>query len=118
MFTHWLRRYAKPAESWARSTAPSGGIDPLIRVIIRRDFDRHPELAMEWAHLLQDPDVRMRVQTTAGRSWYQKDSEAFMAWLPESGLESRIRDLILNTPMKYRANAPKGGTGSPGETAP
>ena len=56
---------------------------------------------MEWAHLLHDPTVRTRVQTSAGRSWYRKDPDAFTAWLPDSGLEKQVRDLILNTPMRH-----------------
>ena len=101
MFAHWLDRDAKSAEGWVRAEAPSEVVDPLIRVIIRRDFGRRPELAMEWAHLLHDPVVRTRVQTSAGRSWYRLDRDAFLAWLPDSGLERRVRDLILNTPIRH-----------------
>ena len=60
---------------------------------------------MEWAHLVHDPVVRRRVQTAAGRAWFRKDPDAFMAWLPESGLESQVRDLILNTPTRDERNA-------------
>ena len=115
-FTDWLNRDAKPAESWVRSAAPSAAVDPLVRVIIRRDFDRRPALAMEWAHLLHDPIVRTRVQTSAGRSWYRRDRNAFLAWLPDSGLERQVRDLILNTPMRHplgSADAPKRETNQP-----
>jgi hypothetical protein len=101
MFAQWLNRDARSAESWVRAEAPSEVVDPLIRVIIRRDFSRRPEVAMEWAHLLHDPVVRTRVQTSAGRSWYRLDRDAFLAWLPDSGLEKQVRDLILNTPIRH-----------------
>jgi hypothetical protein len=81
-------------------------VDPLIRVVIRRDFDRRPALAMEWAHLLHDPGVRERVKISAGGAWHRKDPDAFLAWLPDSGLEDPVRDLILNTPMKHRFPGP------------
>jgi hypothetical protein len=121
MFTRWLNRDAQSAESWLRSTVPSAAADPLVRVVIRRDFDRRPALAMEWAHLLHDPIVRTRVQTSAGRAWYRRNPESFKAWLPDSGLESQVQDLILNTPMRdergggdapgrERTNATPGGT--------
>ncbi len=106
IFTRWLNRDAKSAESWVRAAAPSGAVDELIRVIIRRDFDRRPVLAMGWAHLLHDPGVRTRVQISAGGSWYRKDPDAFLAWLPDSGLEDQARDLILNRPMRHRFRAP------------
>jgi 3-deoxy-D-arabino-heptulosonate 7-phosphate (DAHP) synthase len=99
VFTPWLDDDTQSAEYWVRSAEPSTEIDALIRVIIRRYFDRRPDLAMEWAHLLNDPAVRTRVKTSVGRAWYRKNRDAFMAWLPESGLESQVRDLILNTPM-------------------
>jgi hypothetical protein len=98
VFTRWLDGDAKSAEAWLRSAIPSGKVDPLVRVIVRRTFDRDPALAMDWAHLLHDPTVRTRVQTSAGRAWFRMDRDAFMAWLPGSGLESQVRDLILNTP--------------------
>ena len=105
LFTRWLADDTKSAEDWVRSAPPSTEVDPLVRVIIRRYFDRHPALAMEWAHLLHDPVVRTRVQTSAGRAWFRKDHDAFMAWLPESGLESQVRDLILNTPTRAERRA-------------
>ena len=106
IFIRWLNRDAKSAESWVRAAAPSDAVDPLIRVIIRRDFDRRPALAMEWAHLLHDPGVRKRVQISAGGTWHRKDPDAFLAWLPDSGLEDPVRDLILNTPMGHRFRGP------------
>lgn len=124
MFAQWLSRDGKSAESWVRAEAPSEAVDPLIRVIIRRDFDGRPALAMEWAHLLHDPIARTRVQTSAGRSWYRKDPDAFLAWLPDSGLEKQVRDLILNTPMRHELRGadqlerePTSRTGPPGGMA-
>ena len=108
-FTDWLQREAKSADSWVRAEPPSEAVDPLIRVLIRRDFDRSPALAMEWARRLHDPVVRKNVQTSAGRSWHRIDPDAFLAWLPDSGLESQVRDLILNTPMRH----PLGGADAP-----
>jgi hypothetical protein len=105
IFTRWLEDDTKSAEAWVRSAVPSRDVDPLVRVIIRRTFDRDPALAMEWAHLLHDPIVRTRVQTSAGRAWFREDRDAFMAWLPESGLESQVRDLILNTPTRAERDA-------------
>lgn len=115
IFTHWLERDRKSAESWARAETPSEAVDPLLRVIIRRDFDPHPARAMEWTHLLHDPIVRRRVQTSAGRSWYRKDPDAFLAWLPDSALEKPVRDLILNRPMRHEPGGP-GPLESPGGT--
>ena len=108
-FTDWLQREAKSADSWVRAEPPSEAVDPLIRVMIRRNFDRSPALAMAWAHRLHNPVVRLRVQASAGRSWYRIDPDAFLAWLPDSGLESQVRDLILNTPMRH----PLGGADAP-----
>jgi hypothetical protein len=116
MFIEWLMRDTKSAESWLRSEAPSAAVDPFIGVVIRRVFDRNQALAMEWAHLLHVPIVRTRTQTSVGRSWYRRDPEAFMAWLPDSGLESQVRDLILNTPMRRElrgADAPELETTQP-----
>jgi len=101
IFTEWLNRNRRAAESWVRAEAPSGRVDPLIRVIIRREFDERPAHAMEWADLLHDPVVRTRVQISAGRSWYRRDPDAILAWLPDSGLEKRVRDLILSTPVRH-----------------
>jgi hypothetical protein len=84
MFTRWLGDDTESAEAWVRSVVPSRAMDPLVRMIIRRHFDRRPSLAMEWAHLIDDPVVRTRVQTLAGRAWLRKDYDAFMEWLPGS----------------------------------
>ena len=74
IFTRWLEDDTKSAEAWVRSAVPSREVDPLVRVIIRRGtFDRDPALAMEWAHLIHDPVVRTRVQTSAGRAWFRED---------------------------------------------
>jgi hypothetical protein len=105
IFTRWLAADANSAEAWLRSAAPSQDVDPLVRVVIRRNFDRDPALALDWAHLIHDPVVRTRVQTSAGRAWFRKDRDSFMAWLPESGLESEVRELILNTPKLDELNA-------------
>ncbi len=56
-------------------------------------------------HLVHDPVVRTRVQTLAGRAWFRRDHDAFMAWLPESGLENQVRDLIQNTPTRDELEA-------------
>ena len=98
VFTRWVARETRAAEAWVRSAAPSKPVDPLVRVLIRRYFDRDPAISMEWAHLIADPVVRTRVLTSAGRGWFRTAREAFMAWLPKSGLEIQVRDLILNTP--------------------
>jgi hypothetical protein len=105
IFTEWLKREAEAAEGWIVAEAPSEAVDPLIRVLVRRDFERRPDLAMGWAHLLHDPVVRTRVQMSAGRSWYRLDREAFLAWLPDSGLERQVQDLILNTPIRNELRA-------------
>jgi len=102
MFSQWLGRAPRSAENWIRAEPPSEARDPLIRIIIRSEFERRPAVAMEWAHLLHDPTVRKRVQISAGRSWYRKDPDTFMAWLPEGGLEQDVRDLILNAPMRQQ----------------
>jgi len=98
LFSRWLKRDTKSAEAWVRAAVPSQQMDPLVRVIIGRSSSRDPSLAMDWAHFIHDPIVRRRVQTATGRAWLRRDRDAFMAWLPESGLESKVRDLILNTP--------------------
>jgi hypothetical protein len=105
VLTRWLEEDTDSAEDWVRSATPSPEVDALIRVIIRRYFRQQPALAMEWAHLIHDPLVRTRVQTSAGRAWFRMDHDAFMAWLPESGLESQVRDLILNTPTRAERDA-------------
>ena len=97
-FKRWLRRDGRSAEAWARSAVPARGADPAVRVLVRRHFARQPALAMEWANRLQDPIVRRGVLISVGRSWLLEDRDALVAWLPESGLESGIRDGILNDP--------------------
>ena len=97
-FSRWLKDDAHAAEDWAGSAAPASGVDPAVRVLVRRYLAPRPVLAMEWAHRIHDPTVRIRVLSSVGRAWLRKDRDAFMAWLPESGLESQVEDLILNAP--------------------
>jgi hypothetical protein len=47
----------------------------------------------------------------------RKDPDAFMAWLPESGLEAQVRDLILNTARKDAADTAEDADGSNGGDA-
>lgn len=110
-FSSWTKIDSEAAEQWALAASPAPGVDPAVRVLVRRYFDTRPAEAMEWAHRIHDPTTRTRVLASAGRSWLRADPEAFMTWLPESGLESQIRDLILNTARKVtpdRAEADDG----------
>jgi len=96
-FKSWMKIDFGAAQKWARGASPAAGVDPVVRVLVRHYFDRRPAQAMEWARRIHTSEVRVRVQTSAGRAWLNTDREAFMAWLPESGLKAQVRDLILNS---------------------
>ena len=99
-FRSWLKMNPDAAQKWARAASPAAGVDPAVRVLVRNSFEQQPAQAMEWAHRIHTPEVRLRVLTSAGRAWLQADPDGFMAWLPESGLEAQVKDLILNTIRK------------------
>ena len=96
-FKDWLQKNPKQAEAWVLSASPAEGADPAVRVLVRRDYRRRPASALDWAHRIHDSELRQRVLTEVGRSWFLRAPKAFRAWLPESGLEKRIQDEILST---------------------
>jgi hypothetical protein len=111
-FKSWVEADPDAAKKWAMDASPALGVDPAVRVMVRRNFDRRPARAMQWAHRIYAREARLRVQTSAGRAWLRKDPDAFMAWLPESGLETQVRDLIMNTARKGASgNAEDGAFG-------
>jgi hypothetical protein len=106
-FASWVKIDAEAAQKWALDASPAPGVDPAVRILVRRFFRRHPAEAMDWAFKIHARKTRLRVLVTTGRGWLSKDRDAFMAWLPESGLETQVRELILKTPRK--------GAAGPGE---
>jgi hypothetical protein len=106
-FKSWIELDADAAQKWALGASPAPGVDPAVRILVRRHFEQRPAEAMDWAFRIHAREPRLRVLLSAGRGWLRKDRDAFMAWLPESGLETQVRELILKTPRK-------GATG-PGE---
>jgi hypothetical protein len=99
-FKSWVDADIASAEEWALGAAPAAGVDPAVRVLVRAYFDPNPAKAMGWTHRIHTRQVRLRVQASAGRAWLRADRDAFMAWLPDSGLDDQVRDLILNTARK------------------
>jgi hypothetical protein len=97
-FRSWVNAEPDEARAWVMASTPDAAVDPAVRELVRRDFGTDPGSAMDWAHRIDEPALRSYVQASAGGSWYQQDRESFMQWLPESGLESGVRDLILNSP--------------------
>jgi hypothetical protein len=108
-FASWVEIDPVPAEAWALGAPPTSTLDPARRVLVRKYFNQEPARAMDWAHRIDDRMTRLRVQASAGRAWWRADPDAFLAWLPDSGLDTQVRDLILNT--AHNAAAP---TESPG----
>jgi hypothetical protein len=104
-FSSWLEIDAAAAENWALGAPPTITLDPVRRVLVRKYFDKNPAKAMAWAHRIQNRVTRLRVQASAGRAWWRSDPDAFLAWLPDSGLDAQVRDLILNTAQKEAAPA-------------
>jgi hypothetical protein len=95
-FRKWIKSSPKQARAWVMASTPNRAIDPMIRELVRQEFRSDRASAMDWAHRIDDPAQRLEAQVAAGRSWYQQNPESFMEWLPESGLESQARALILN----------------------
>jgi hypothetical protein len=106
-FKSWIELDADAAQKWALGASPAPGVDPAVRILVRRHFEQRPAEAMDWAFRIYAREPRLRVLLSAGRGWLRKDRDAFMAWLPESGLETRVRELILKRPRK--------GAAGPGE---
>jgi hypothetical protein len=104
-FKSWVALDADAAQKWALGASPAPGVDPAVRVLVRRHFEQRPAEAMDWAFRIHAREPRQRVLLSAGRGWLRKDRDAFMAWLPESGLGSQVRDLILNTPTRGERDA-------------
>jgi len=99
-FSGWATRDKRAAEAWALDAPWTSTLDPVFRVVVRRHFDRDPAQAMRWAHRIRDRDTRLRILASTGRAWWRADPDAFMAWLPESGLDEQVRDVILNAARK------------------
>jgi hypothetical protein len=97
-FHSWFSAQPQEARAWVMASTPDAAVDPAVRELVRRDFGTDPGSAMDLAHRIDDAAVRLHVQVSAGRSWYEQDRESFMEWLPESGLEGGVRDLILKSP--------------------
>ncbi len=95
-FKSWMEIDPVAAEAWAREAPSARHLDSMYRVLVRRYFDEDPATALEWTHRIHDEMIRKRVQTAAGRAWWRKDPDAFMAWLPDGRLDNQVRDLILN----------------------
>lgn len=103
-FRRWFNAEPQEARAWLIASTPDSAVDPAVRELVRQEFGSDPGSAMDWAHRIDDPAQRLHVQTSAGRSWYQQDPDSFMEWLPESGLESQVRALILNGPAVDGSN--------------
>lgn len=104
-FVGWLEREPKAAEAWVLSASPAVAVDPAVRVLVRRDYLDRPASALDWAHRIGDPGLRQRVLAAVGRSWFARDPDALKAWLPESGLEQQIQDVILHSRRRHAAAA-------------
>jgi hypothetical protein len=102
-FESWVESDTDAAQEWARRASPAAGVDPAVRVLVRKFFKTSPAVAMEWAERIHVPEIRQSVMASAGRAWLAQGRDAFLAWLPESGLEPEIRDLILNTTRRTPA---------------
>jgi hypothetical protein len=109
-FAGWVKINPVAAEEWALGAPPKSILDPARRVLVRKYFEDEPETAMAWAHRMHDPPTRLRVQVSAGKAWRRADPDAFLAWLPNSGLDMQARDLILNT--AHGDSPPSGNQGA------
>ncbi len=92
------------------AASPAKAVDPAVRVLVRRDSQLRPASALDWAHRLHNHTLRQRVLTAVGRAWLERAPAEFKAWLPDSGLEKQIQELILNA--QPRRGRPDGA--SPG----
>jgi hypothetical protein len=101
-FSRWLTTEPEEAEDWLRTAAPAPGLDSAVRNLMRRSFRSEPEIGVEWAQRIHDPEVRERVLFGVARYWMQEDPEAAKAWLAESGLSEQMKSALLKPPLTER----------------
>jgi hypothetical protein len=94
-YTTWFKKDSKAATVWLRSMSTVEGIDPVILVVVRRHSKPRPDLALDWAHLIHEDELRRNALIGVGRRWLERNPRAFKAWLPRSGLQGDIRREIM-----------------------
>jgi len=102
LFREWHDEKPRIAEAWLRYELPSHWADPLVRVLVRKNHLKRPVLALDWAHLIDDPTIRMEVQLRVGREWFRREPDRFRDWLPDSGLDPSIQEAILKSPPEAK----------------
>ena len=105
----WHRRDAQAAEAWLRGELPNPRLDPAVWELVRAHAEQQPQLAIEWARMLDDPETRRRGLIRAGRSLFRRDPEAGEAWLAQSRLSEADRESIRKAPPRMRPDLRRRG---------
>lgn len=97
-FRLWMITDQSAAEQWIVGVEPAPWLDPAIALYAKRlGVKNQPEVALEWAGRIENPELRNPTIGSIARYWLVRDAAAANAWLEGSGLPpeyiARIRVL-------------------------
>jgi len=95
VFSDFLRKKPKAAESMIRNKAPAEYLDPAVRVLVKNNVKIEPSIAMDWAAFVHDPKLQDEIRVRVGRYWLRNDSDVAKAWLNESELPEKTIESIF-----------------------
>jgi len=97
-FRVWHERASGDAERWLRAGIPAEALDPAVSGMVNETRRGSPEIAMNWALELEDPERRRTNVGSVGRNWIRRDAPAAERWLAAADLPADLVQAIREQP--------------------
>ncbi len=90
----WSRKHPEDASRWLADNRDIAGFDHAVEGLANGIQKEDPASALEWAQMIEDPEIKTRVWISTGFEQFRHDHELAGTALTESGLPFEAQEAI------------------------
>jgi hypothetical protein len=94
-FSAWAGKDATAAGDYISTMPDSSNKDSAIIGLSVNLVNKDPQLALEWAGNINEPENRSKMLMYTGQMAFKKNTEGLKIWLPSSGLTAQNQQVVL-----------------------